>query len=152
MYDKVFEQAGSFFKPMTDILELNVETLEALRTKQTDLINDVMSESLEYAQGVTKPNTDVDSFVERQTAYWESLRDKLTSNAQDSYEVISQAQGRVGELLQGAWDVNLSDFVAPAAPAAKTAAPAAKKKTAVKKTATKAKSAAKASAEEATAE
>ena len=151
MYDKVFEQAGSFFKPMTDILELNVETLEALRTKQTNLVNDVMSESLEYAQGVSKPNMDVDSFVERQTAYWESLRDKLTSNAQDSYEVISQAQGRVGELLQGAWDVNLGDFT-PAAPAAKTAAPVAKKKTAAKKTATKAKSAAKASAEEATAE
>ncbi len=152
MYDKVFEQAGSFFKPMTDILELNVEIMETLRNKQTDLVSEVVSDSIEYAQGVSKPDMDVDSFVERQTAYWEGLRDKLTNNAQDSYEMISQAQGRVGELLQGAWDVNLGDFTASAAPAAApkaAAASTAKKKTTTKKAATKAKAA---SAEVASAE
>lgn len=132
MYEKVFEQAGSFFKPMSDIFQLNAETLDTLRVKQTDLVQEVVADSIEYAKGVSKPNLDVDTFVEAQQAYWEGLRSKITSNAQDSYDLISDAQGKVGELIQGAWEV------APAAVASKVEA-APKKKPAAKKAAPKAK-------------
>ncbi len=135
MYDKVFDQAGSFFKPMTDIFQLNAETLDTLRVKQTDLVQEVVADSIEYAKGVSKPNLDIDTFVGAQQAYWEGLRNKLTTSAQDSYDLISDAQGKVGELLQGAMEVTVSAAAAPKV----EAAPAPKKKPAVKKAAPKAK-------------
>lgn len=125
MYDKVFEQAGTFFKPMTAILELNAEAFDTLRTKQADLLNEVVADSIEYAKGFSKPNSDVDTFIESQTAYWEGLRDKLTTNAQDSYELLSETQGKVGELISGAFEAPIEAPKAPAKkkPAAKKAAP-----------------------------
>lgn len=133
MYEKVFEQAESFFKPMTEIFELNAEALDNLRVKQADLVNEVLVDSIEYARGLSKPNIDIDSFVETQQAYWEGLRSKLTTNAQDSYELISDVQGKVGELLQGAFDTQELAALTPAKPKAP-----AKKKPAAKKAAPKA--------------
>eukprot|EP01026_Neomeris_dumetosa_P035282 TRINITY_DN28237_c0_g1_i2.p1 TRINITY_DN28237_c0_g1~~TRINITY_DN28237_c0_g1_i2.p1 ORF type:complete len:146 (-),score=20.17 TRINITY_DN28237_c0_g1_i2:46-483(-) len=129
MYDKVIEQAESFLKPMNEIFELNAETLDALRVKQTDLVNEVLSDSIEYAKSFSKPNLDMDSFVETQQSYWEGLRSKLTNNAQDSFDMISDAQGKVSELLTVAWEVKemeVKKTVAKKKPAAKKAAPKAK--------------------------
>eukprot|EP01026_Neomeris_dumetosa_P035281 TRINITY_DN28237_c0_g1_i1.p1 TRINITY_DN28237_c0_g1~~TRINITY_DN28237_c0_g1_i1.p1 ORF type:complete len:141 (-),score=12.96 TRINITY_DN28237_c0_g1_i1:62-484(-) len=122
MYDKVIEQAESFLKPMNEIFELNAETLDALRVKQTDLVNEVLSDSIEYAKSFSKPNLDMDSFVETQQSYWEGLRSKLTNNAQDSFDMISDAQGKVSELLTVAWEVKemeVKKTVAKKKPAAK---------------------------------
>ncbi|MFL0810668.1 MAG: phasin family protein [Agarilytica sp.] len=125
MYDKVFEQAGSFFKPMTAIMELNAEAFDTLRTKQTDLLNEVVSDSIEYAKGFSKPNMDVDTLIETQQIYWEGIREKLTTSAQDSYEVISETQGKVGDLITGAFDGAVEAPKAPVKkkPAAKKASP-----------------------------
>ncbi len=106
MYGKVFEQAGSFFKPMAEIIELNTEIFESLRTKQTDFVQEVVADSIEYAKGFSQPSADIDTFVGAQQAYWEGIRAKLTSNAQDSLELITDARGKVGGLIKGAWDAN----------------------------------------------
>lgn len=107
MYGKVFEQTGSFLKPMTDIIELNTEIFESLRTKQSDFMQEVVADSIEYAKGFRQPSADMDTFVGAQQAYWEGMRAKLKSNAQDSLELITNARGKVGDLIQGAWDVNV---------------------------------------------
>lgn len=160
MYGKVFEQTGSFLKPMTDIIELNTEIFESLRTKQSNFMQEVVADSIEYAKGFSQPSADIDTFVGAQQAYWEGMREKLTSNAQDSLELITDARGKVGDLIQGAWDANVaaatdvaavSDVVSIAAVSdvANTVEPVkapAKKKPSAKKAAPKAK-AAKATAE-----
>jgi len=130
MYQKVFEQAAeSFLKPMTEIFELNAEALDTLRVRQADLVNEVVADSIEYAKGMSKPNIDIDTFVETQQVYWEGLRSKITTNAQGSYELISDMQGKVGELLQGAFEAK--DIEVPAKK------PPAKKKPVAKKAAPK---------------
>lgn len=163
MYGKVFEQTGSFLKPMTDIIELNTEIFESLRTKHSDFVQEVVADSIEYAKGFSQPSADIDTFVGAQQAYWEGMRAKLTSNAQDSLELITDARGKVGDLIQGAWDANVaaatdvanvaavSDVtkIAAVSAVANTAEPVkvpSKKKPSAKKAAPKAK-AAKATAE-----
>lgn len=108
MYDKMLEQAESFFKPVNDILQLNVEAFDTIRVKQTDLVNDVLADSIEYAKGLGTPSLDVDSYITAQQSYWQGVQSKITHSAQDSYDLLNDVQGKVGGLIKGAWDLSES--------------------------------------------
>ena len=142
MYGKFFEQADSFFKPINELMALNVKALDAMREKQTDPVNEVMADSIEYAKDLAKPDIDVDAFVAKQQTYWEGLRTKISSNAQDNYDLISDVQGKMGDLLQDAWGATASAWdvavTETAVTETETKAKPAKKKAPVKKAAPKA--------------
>lgn len=106
MYDKMFEQAESFMKPMSDIMALNAEAFDAIREKQTSFVSEVLSDSIEYAQGIATPGMDIDSYVEKHQSYWEGLRSKMTDNAQDNLDYLSDVQEKVSGLMQSAMDAN----------------------------------------------
>lgn len=151
MYEKVFEQAESMFKPMSEIMELNAQTFDALSTKHSALVNELLSDSVDFANGMNEGmrggQLDLENYVEAQQKYWESLRDKLTASAQDSFDLVADAQDKVGKLMQGAVDAPAATVATTADLAeaqATSAAPSTKKKASAKKTAPGKKAAKKA--------
>lgn len=151
MYEKVFEQAAeSFFKPISEILALNVEAFDNLRAKNTDLVSEVVNESIEYAKGLAKPNMDLDAFVQGQQTFYEGLRSKLTDNAQYNYDLLSDMQGKVTELWSGTWDAQKGAASAVVAEAVKPKADSSPKKAAAAATKAPAAASAKKAAPKAT--
>lgn len=140
MYEKVFEQAAeSFFKPIGEIMALNVEAFDSLRAKNTDLMSEVVNESIEYAKGLVKPNMDLEAFVQGQQSFYEGLRAKLSDNVQYNYDLLADMQGKVNELWAGAWDAGkevsasaVAEVVKPKAESASKKATAPAKKAAAK--------------------
>lgn len=132
MYGKMFEQAESFLKPMNEIWALNVEIMDTLNAKQTSLFNEVVSDSVEFAKGMTKPDLDIDAVVAAQKKFWEGLGTKIATSTQDNIELISGVQDKVGDLFQS----GLSTLESTAVEVAKTK-PAPKKKAAARKSTTK---------------
>ncbi|MFT5084695.1 MAG: hypothetical protein ACI9Y1_002750, partial [Lentisphaeria bacterium] len=65
---------------------------------------EMMADSIEYAKGISQPALDVESIFEAQKAYWGGVKVKLTTNAHDNYDLLTDAQGKVGELLQSTID------------------------------------------------
>lgn len=127
MYEKFYEQAESMFKPMSAILSANLEVLDALRIKQTDLINNMVADGVELARELAG-NTSADAIYSAQKSYWESVQDKLSANARDSFELLSETQEKVGDMLQESFSWSGWNAPAEEAPAKPQAAkPAAKK-------------------------
>jgi len=132
MYGKLFETADSFFKPINDLLAINAQALDAMREKQVDLVNEVMADSIEYAKGIAKPSLDMDTFVATQQNYWQGLQTKISSSAQDNYDLIADVQGKMGDLLQEVFDSSVlenpfaEDVAVDAKPAVKKKSPAKK--------------------------
>lgn len=137
MYDKIYEQADSFFKPINDILSINIETMDALREKQTELVNGVVADGIEYAKGVGAHQS-VESFYTAQKQYWESLQSKLSTNAKDAMTLFNESQEKIGEVIQesATWlDEKHAPVATKASPPKKASKPAAKKKAAPKQAA-----------------
>ncbi|WP_086931045.1 phasin family protein [Agarilytica rhodophyticola] len=105
MYEKMLEQAESFFKPMSDFVQFNVETLDTIRVKQADLANGVLADSIEYAKGMSVPSLNLDSYVNAQKSYWQNIQSKINTNAQDNYQLLNDMQGKVDGLLKDVWNV-----------------------------------------------
>ncbi len=99
MYDQITEQLQKTLKPVTDITNINVKTLETLAEKQTALFQTLLSTSTEFTKSATA-QTDVNSAVEAQKAYAQNLQETILAAAQDAYGVISEAQEKSGEILQ----------------------------------------------------
>ena len=140
MYEKVFEQAESFFKPVNDILELNAATFDVLRAKNSDLVNEVFSDSIECAKGLAQPNINIDTTVSAQQEYFQNLQNKLTSGAQNNVEVINDFQGKVSKLLKSAIETNgqvAKAAVEPVNSPTETKPPKTRKKQPAKKTSVK---------------
>lgn len=145
MYEKVFEQAESIFKPMNEILSLNLQVLDKMAARQTELYNELMNDSVEFARDASKPTFDVSEMLALQKSYFESIQDKIASTACSTCDDWASVQGKAGDFFTG----TVAETAAQAEKAMKAekpSAPAKKKaatKSAPKKTAKK--SAAKAS-------
>ncbi|VUD69030.1 hypothetical protein TDB9533_04394 [Thalassocella blandensis] len=133
MYEKVFEQAESFFKPFNDMIALNMEALDKIREQQTELYNELMADGIEYAKDLSKPSLDIAEIFASQQSYIEGVKDKITASAYSSYDCWADAQGKSGELWQSALDNSAKDMSPPpAAPKKKASAKKATKKSAAK--------------------
>lgn len=99
MNERFFQQAEQFFKPMTEMMELNARTFEALAEKQTALMSDVWNDGLSYARNLSDKK-DVESLYSSQKDYWESVNQKFNSTAQDAYKLLTETQEKWGEIMQ----------------------------------------------------
>ncbi|TVZ39717.1 phasin protein [Alteromonadaceae bacterium 2753L.S.0a.02] len=134
MYEKIYEQADSFFKPINEIFAINIETLDALREKQTELVNDMVADGIEYAKGVGGYQS-VESLYSAQKQYWESLQNKISNNAKDALALLNESQEKIGEVIQesATWlDSKATPVASKASLPKKASKPAAKKKAAPK--------------------
>ncbi len=99
MYDQITEQLQKTLKPVTDLTNINVKTLEVLAEKQQNLFKTLLDSSTQFTQTAAS-NTDVNAAVEAQKAYAQTLQETIIAAAQDAYGVISSAQEESGKILQ----------------------------------------------------
>lgn len=99
MNNRFFEQAEHFFKPMADIMALQAKTFEALTEKQTGLMTEVWNDGLNCAKDMSDKR-DAQAFYSAQKDYWENVNHKVSNAAQDSYSLLTEAQGQMGEIMQ----------------------------------------------------
>lgn len=135
MYEKIYEQADSFFKPISDILSISLETMDAFREKQTAFVSDVVADGIEYAKGVGDHGGNMETFYSAQKSYWENVQTKMSSNAKESMALFTETQEKITEVIQDSspWfeDKPVKKAAKSVAPA-KASKPAAKKKIAAK--------------------
>ena len=135
MYEKVFEQAESFFKPFNEIIALNMEAWDKIREQQTELYQELMADGIEYAKDISKPSMDIAEIFASQQSFVEGVKDKLTTNAYNNYDYLADVQGKSSELWQSALEQTAKEA---AAATSATSTVAKKKTTAAKKTTKKA--------------
>lgn len=99
MYDQINEQLQKSLKPVTDLTQINVKTLETLAEKQKELFSSLLETSKTFAENA-QGNTDVNNAIESQKAYAQTLQETIVAAAQDAYGVISEAQEKSGEILK----------------------------------------------------
>jgi len=119
MYEKLIEQAQNAAKPMSELFTINTKAFEALAEKQTNLVKDIMNESVSYVKDVSSQK-DFAGIYEKQKTFAEGMQEKLVGASKDAYAVISGAQEEATALYQ---DV-VKDIQAPVAKAAKATAKA----------------------------
>ncbi len=103
MFEKMVEQAQSAFKPMTDVFALNTEVMEKLAEKQAGYLSESMNDSINYAKELAEQK-DLAGFYDLQKSYLDAVQSKMVSVAKESYELISEAQEKTGEMLKDAFE------------------------------------------------
>lgn len=94
MYEKLFEQAESVMKPLDKMFAINMQTLDEWRDKQTAFFNDLMEKGMDYSRDLSGKR-DIQSLLNWQQSYWESVQEKLTENARESFALFSEAQEKM---------------------------------------------------------
>lgn len=94
MYEKLFEQAESVIKPLDRMFAINMQTLDEWREKQTTFFNDLMEKGMDYSRDLSDKK-DFQSFLNWQQSYWETVQEKLTENARESFALFSEAQEKM---------------------------------------------------------
>ncbi len=101
MFEKFVEQTQNAFKPMSEIMALNVKAMEQLVDKQSTLVTGVMNDGVTYAKDVVAQK-DVAGIYQAQKNYVEGVQEKMVSATKDVYSVMTEAQEKVGDLMKGA--------------------------------------------------
>lgn len=94
MYEKLFEQAESVMKPLDKMFAINMQTLDEWREKQTTFFNDLMEKGMDYSRDLSDKR-DFQSLLNWQQSYWETVQEKLTENARESFALFSEAQEKM---------------------------------------------------------
>jgi hypothetical protein len=94
MYEKFFEQAESVMKPLDRIFAINMQTLDDWREKQTAFFNDLMEKGINYSRDLPEQR-DFQSLLNWQQSYWESVQEKFSENAKESFALLSEAQEKL---------------------------------------------------------
>ncbi len=99
MYDKMFEQAQSAFKPLSELLTLNAKFLEDSAQKQTAFYKDFVNDSVAFAKELSSQK-DYSGIYQTQKAFLESLQEKWIAASTDAYETFSANQEKLGEVFK----------------------------------------------------
>ena len=101
----MYEQNETLFKHFNKILSLNTEAISTHYGKQAEFVNAMFTESLNYAKGLPETKS-VEALYEGQKAYWESMQQKFSDNARDTYELWNQTSEKISGLLNSGEDVS----------------------------------------------
>ncbi|WP_052692040.1 phasin family protein [Teredinibacter purpureus] len=118
MYEKLYEQVETLFKPFSDLMSINIETMDAVREKHVDLVNTLMERGLEHAKGMSTQQG-LDDVFGMQQQYWESVQQTVSASAKDAFVLLNDSHEKMGEMLGVGYtwsDVPVSD-PAPLKPA-----------------------------------
>jgi phasin family protein len=109
MYDQINEQIQSSFKPMTDLMALNVKTIETLTATQTKFFTSALSESMAFTQNLAAQK-DLAGVLQVQKEYSEGLQSKVVDASKDTYALMTETQDQAAELLKGAFTAAQAGF------------------------------------------
>ncbi len=101
MLEQITEQLQKSMQPITEITNINVKALETLASSQQDLFKTLLEAGTAFAQNAGGQK-DMESAVESQKAYAQSLQETIVAAAKNAFGVISAAQEQSGAILQNA--------------------------------------------------
>ena len=99
MYEKMFEQAQSSMKPLSDLMTLNAQIIQSAAEKQTAFLKDVVNDSMAFAKELSSQK-DYSGVYQTQKAYMESLQEKWIAASSEAYETFTSSQEKVGDLFR----------------------------------------------------
>ncbi len=99
MYEKIFEQAQSSMKPLTELMTLNAQIMQEAAEKQTAFFKDIVSDSMTFAKELSSQK-DYSGVYQTQKAYMESLQEKWIAASSEAYETFTSSQEKVGDLFR----------------------------------------------------
>lgn len=99
MFDQMNEQLQKSLKPLTDLATVNAKALEQLASQQSTLFSTLLNDGVEFSKGLGEKK-DVNALVEAQKTYLEGMQEKIVAATKESYDVISEAQEKAGEVLK----------------------------------------------------
>ena len=99
MSDNFQDKLKDSMQPFAKMAEVNMTTLKEVVEKQNATFTKLMQDSTSFAEQAGK-QTDINSFVEVQKAYLESLQSTLTESAKETQTIVTEAQQKVGEVLK----------------------------------------------------
>ena len=102
MYSQFTESFKNSMKPMTELMEINIKTLESLAEQQTSFFTSTLSDSLSYTQDVTS-QSDMASILKVQKEYSEDFQDKLMTASKELYSTMVEAQDKVSSVMKTAF-------------------------------------------------
>ena len=100
MLEQMNEQLKESMKPVTELATLNMTTLQTLAEKQNALFSTLLTDGVKFAETAAQQK-DVMSLAEAQKAYLEALQGTVTEAAKETYNLVSSAQAKAGEVLKG---------------------------------------------------
>jgi len=109
MYDQINEQFQNSFRPVTELLALNVKTIETLTEKQTSFFTAALSEGMAFTQSLVAQK-DLAGVMQAQKEYSEGLQGKVVAASKDAYALITETQDQVAEVLKGAFTTAQAGF------------------------------------------
>jgi len=99
MYEILFGQADSLFKPLSHILSLNLKAIDSVREKQIDVLSRIVDQGVGHAKTFsTEPS--IESFCSIHQAYWGVVQETLSASVKDTFELWTDTQAKVGDILR----------------------------------------------------
>ncbi len=124
MYSQMTEQFQNSMKPLTELMEINIKTIEALTEKQTSFFTEAMSDGLAYTQDITS-QTDLASILKVQKEYGEDFQEKFMTTTKELYTTMVDAQDKVSAVMKSAF-LEAKEMATPSVTPAKPAKAATK--------------------------
>ena len=124
MYTEFTEQYKESLKPMTELMAINVKTLETLAEKQTSFFTGALSDSLAYTETMSS-QTDLPGILQVQKEFSEDFQSKLIESSKEVYSIITDAQEQATEVMKSSFA--MASAMAPMASMMKAVKPAAAK-------------------------
>ncbi|MBU3020761.1 phasin family protein [Aestuariibacter sp. A3R04] len=109
MFEQMNEQIKTAMKPMSDLASLNMSTMQELAEKQNSLYKSLLSEGMSYFEKASQQK-DLMSLADANKAYAESVQEKVSDVAKSSYEVLTEAQQKAGEMFKSISDEMTAKF------------------------------------------
>lgn len=130
MYSEFTEQYKESMKPMTELMAINLKTLESLAEKQTSFFTGALSDSLAFTETMST-QTDLTGVMQVQKDFSEDFQSKLVESSKEVYSILTEAQEQATEIMKSSFA--MISAMAPMAAMMKSDKPkAAKPKTAAK--------------------
>lgn len=101
MFDKIFEQSQTAFKPMNELMTLNSKAFEEVAEKQKAFFNDFVADSMAFAKELSAQK-DFSGVYQTQKTYLEGCQDKFVAASTEAYEWFSTNQAKAGEVMKDA--------------------------------------------------
>lgn len=117
--EKFTQQMQDSFKPMTELLEINVKTIEALAQKQAEFFTAAVSQSKAFTQNLTGEK-DLQTVFQAQKDYSEEFQSKMVEASKDAFSVLTEAQDKATTIVNGAF-ASVAEATPEVASPAKTA-------------------------------
>lgn len=100
MYQLFKEQSEKFFKPFSEIANIQVKAFEEVSQKHTDLVSAIWEQSLNFAQQMPQQKN-IDDVVQSNQRYFDDIGTKMRTATEESVEIVNLSSKKIGELMQG---------------------------------------------------